>query len=65
MMSISNDVPCNIYCDNKSLVLTIQRPKATIKKKHNAINWHHICEEYIMGMHCMAKEALETNLSNM
>lgn len=44
MMGIPIEGPCNVFCDNQSLVITAQRPESTLKKKHNTLHWHHIRE---------------------
>eukprot|EP00957_Ditylum_brightwellii_P158168 12039059-Ditylum_brightwellii.AAC.2 len=63
-MGVPIDGLCDVYCNNKALMLTAQRLEATIKKKQNAINWHCIWEACMMGMCQVAKEKLETNTAN-
>ena len=64
MMGVPIDGPTDVYCDNKGLVITAQRPESTLKKKHNAVNWHRIREAIAMKMARVAKESSETNLAD-
>ena len=65
MMGIKIESPANIYYDNQSLVVRAQRPESTLKKKHNAINFHRIREAITMGIGHVTKEATETNLEDL
>ena len=49
MMGIPMDVPCEIYCDNESVVKQSTAPEATLKKKHNSICWHRCREAQAAG----------------
>jgi RPA family protein len=33
-----------MFCDNESVVKNSTRPEATLKKKHNDIAYHRVCE---------------------
>jgi hypothetical protein len=50
MMGVSIDGPSFIYGDNMSVIHNTQRPESTLKKKHNAINYHR-CREAIAAGH--------------
>ena len=40
MFGIPIEGPTNVFCDNHGVVLNSSRPESTLKKKHNAINYH-------------------------
>jgi hypothetical protein len=44
MMGIPIAGPCQVLCDNRSVVLSSTLPSNTLKKKHNAIAYHKIRE---------------------
>ena len=44
MMGVPMDGPCQVLCDNKSVVLNMTLPSSTLKKKHNAIAYHRVRE---------------------
>jgi hypothetical protein len=44
MMGIPVNGPINFFCDNESVVKSTVRPESTLKKKHNAIAYHRVCE---------------------
>ena len=50
MMGIKIDGSTNVFCDNKSVVMNTMRPESTLKKKHNAIAYHHVREAQAMGI---------------
>ena len=63
MMGVPIDGATKVYCDNDSVVKTSTRPESTLKKKHNAINYHrareaqaagHIRVAWIDGKHNLA-----------
>jgi len=63
MMGVPIDGATKVYCDNDSVVKTTTRPESTLKKKHNAINYHrareaqaagHIRVAWIDGKHNLA-----------
>jgi hypothetical protein len=49
MMGVPIDGATKIYCDNESVVKTTTRPESTLKKKHNAINYHRVREAQAAG----------------
>jgi hypothetical protein len=49
MMGVPVEEATKIYCDNESVVKTTTRPESTLKKKHNAINYHRAREAQAAG----------------
>lgn len=49
MMGVPIDGSTKMYCDNEAVVKSTTRPEATLKKKHNAINYHRIREAQAAG----------------
>jgi hypothetical protein len=56
--------PCDVFCDNKSVCLTAQKPETRLNKKHNAINYHRIREAAAAGWIRVAFESGATNLAD-
>jgi hypothetical protein len=50
MMGVLKEEATRVYCDNESVVNGMTRPESTLKKKHNAINYHQ-CREAIAAGH--------------
>lgn len=44
MFGIPLDGPANTFCDNTSVVTDSTQPASTLKKKHNSITYHRVCE---------------------
>jgi hypothetical protein len=44
MFGVRVDGPANVFCDNSGVVKNTSIPESTLMKKHNAINYHSICE---------------------
>jgi Reverse transcriptase (RNA-dependent DNA polymerase) len=49
MMGVPIDGSTKVYCDNDTVVKTTARPESTLKKKHNAINYHRAREAQAAG----------------
>jgi hypothetical protein len=49
MMGIPIDDATTIFCDNDATAQATTRPESTLKKKHNAINYHRIREAQAAG----------------
>ena len=49
MMGVPIDGATKVYCDNESVVKSTTRPESTLKKKHNAINYHRAREAQAAG----------------
>jgi hypothetical protein len=49
MMGIPIDGGTKVYCENNLIIKAMTRPESTLKKKHNAINYHCIHEAQAAG----------------
>jgi ABC-type phosphate/phosphonate transport system substrate-binding protein len=49
MMCVPIEESTKVYCDNELVVNSTTRPESTLKKKHNAINYHRFCEAIAAG----------------
>jgi hypothetical protein len=49
------DGPAKVFCDNKSVVTHSTIPTSTLKKKHNSIAYHRVCEAVADGVLQIAK----------
>jgi hypothetical protein len=49
MMGVPVEEATKVYSDNESVVKTTTRPESTLKKKHNAINYHRVREAQAAG----------------
>jgi hypothetical protein len=49
MMGVPVDEATKVFCDNDAVVTTTTKPEATLKKKHNAINYHRCREAQAAG----------------
>jgi hypothetical protein len=56
MFGIPVDGPANVYCDNNGVVTNCTKPESTLKKKHNAIAYHHVREAVAAGTIRITKE---------
>ena len=65
MFGVPIDGPANVYCDNQGVVKNTSLPESTLSKKHNAINYHAVCEACAAGIMWVAKEPTETNLADL
>ena len=57
--------PANVFCDNNSVVKNTTIPESMLAKKHNAINYHAICEAVAAGILQVGKEDGMTNLGDL
>ena len=64
MMGVPIDGATKLYCDNDSVVKSTTRPESTLKKKHNAINYHRICEAQAAGYIQIGWIASKDNLAD-
>jgi hypothetical protein len=64
MMGLPMDGPASGLCDNQRVVLNSTIPSSTLKKKHNAVNYHKCRESIANGAVRVTKELGETNLSD-
>ena len=65
MMDIPMDGPTNVFCDNEAVVKNSTRPESTLKKKHNAIAYHHTREAQAAGIVRIAWEDGKTNIADL
>jgi hypothetical protein len=56
--------PTNVFCDNNAVVQNTSIPESTLSKKHNAINYHIICEAVTARIICVGKEDTLTNIAD-
>ncbi|MGI0086022.1 MAG: Ty1/Copia family ribonuclease HI, partial [Nitrososphaerales archaeon] len=64
MFGIPISTPVNVFCDNQSVVLNLQNPESTMKKRHNAIAYHRVREAIAAGTLRVAKEDTTTNCAD-
>jgi hypothetical protein len=55
----------NVFCDNTSVVNNAQIPESTLRRKHNSIAYHRVCEAAAAGTIRVTKESHETNIADM
>jgi hypothetical protein len=65
MMGIEVDGPCNMFCDNESVVKNATRPDSPLKKKHCAIAYHKVREAQAAEVVRIAWEDTTTNLADL
>ena len=53
-----------VFCDNQGMVKNTSLPVSTLHKKHNAINYHAVCEAVAMDIIRVGKEDSRTNLAD-
>jgi hypothetical protein len=65
MFGIPIDGPTNDFCDNQSVVTNSTIPTSTLKKKHNAIAYHHVRESVAADTRRIAKVHSKENLADL
>lgn len=65
MFGVPLEGPTNIYCDNEAVYKNTTLPESTLKKKHHSIAYHRCREAVAAGTVRVAKEATQTNLSDL
>jgi len=65
MMGIKVNGSTDVFCDNESVVKNSTRPESALKKKHNAISYHSVCEAQTAGIVHIAHEDGNTNLADL
>lgn len=63
MFGIPIEGPCNVFCDNKSVVTNASVP--TLKKKHNSSAYHWVREAAAAQILCIAKVHTSDNLEDL
>jgi hypothetical protein len=59
------DGPANVFCDNNGVVKNTTFPESMLAKKHNAINYHVVCEAVAAKILQVGKEDGMTNLADL
>jgi hypothetical protein len=65
MMGIPVAGVTNFFCDNESVVKSSVQPESTLKKKHNAIAYHHVREAQATDIIQVAWEPTNSNLADL
>jgi hypothetical protein len=65
MMGIPVAGMTNFFCGNELVVKLSFRPESTLKKKHNAIAYHHESEAQATDIIQVAWEPTDSNLANL
>lgn len=65
MFSIPIDGPAKVLSDNMAVIQNSTIPSSTIKKKHNSICYHRVCEAVAAGIIRIAKIDTKENLADM
>ena len=64
MFGIPIDGATTVLCDNHAVVKNTSAPESTLKKKHNAINYHRCREAVAADMIAVAKVGTDFNLAD-
>ena len=65
MMGVPVDEATTIFCDNDAVVKSTSKPESTLKKKHNAVNWHRCREAQAAGWCRLAWLGTNVNLADL
>jgi hypothetical protein len=65
MLGVPMERATNVFCNNESVVKNSSRPESTLKKRHNAIAYHHCREAQAAATIRIAFEPGETNLADL
>jgi hypothetical protein len=65
MMGVPIDGPCDLFCDNESVVKNVTRAESPLKKKHNSIAYHKARECIAAGIVRVGKEDGVTNVADL
>jgi hypothetical protein len=65
MLGIPINGSASVFNDNMSVVMKTTRPASMLKKKHNAMSYHRVCEAVAAGIICITKVPTERNLADM
>jgi hypothetical protein len=55
----------NFFCDNELVVKSSIQPESTLRKKHNAIAYHRVCEAQSADIIRVAWEPTDSNLADL
>jgi hypothetical protein len=64
MLGVPIDGAVTMYGDNMSVIQSTSVPSSVLKKKHNAIAWHQLCEGVASGIINLIHVRSEFNLSD-
>ena len=64
-MGVPINGPCSIFCDNNSVVISSTVPESRLKKKHNALAYHKVCEAIAAGITQVAHVCSGENLADL
>jgi hypothetical protein len=64
MLGVPIDGAVTMYGDNMSVIQSTSAPSSILKKKHNAIAWHHLREAVASGVIDLLHVRSELNLSD-
>lgn len=62
MVGVPLEVPATVFCGNQGVVKNTRIPESVLTKKHNAVNYHAVCEAAAAGVLEVVKEDTHTNL---
>ena len=65
IFGVANDGPANVFCDNNGVVKNMTIPVSMLAKKHNAINYHAICNAVAAKIFRVGKEDGMMNLADL
>ena len=65
MFGIPIDGPASVFCDNESVYKNVGFCDSTLKKKHNSICFHRVCESVASSVCKVYKVDTNYNLADM
>ena len=57
--------PARVFCDNQGVVKNTSVPESVLSKKHNAVNYHAVCEAAASKILIVGKKDGTTNLADL
>lgn len=64
MFGVPLDGPANVHCDNEVMCKNVSVPSLVLNEKMHSVSFHHHRETVAVGVIRMAKEDMDTNLSD-
>ena len=65
MFGVPLDGSADDFCENRGVLMNASKPKHTIQKKHDTINYHAVRESAAAGILRVGKEDGETNFADL
>jgi hypothetical protein len=65
MFGVPIDGTANVFCDNNGVVKNTTKPESMLAKRHNAINYHAVCEAVEKKIIRVGKENGMPNLADL